>query len=257
VPPDVADVGEVAQQLAHDRLGPAAERALEIAVLDHGDGRVDGATDVVALRTDVDVEIDDRLGGPEQRADARPPRQERRRAEEQPRECGRRRGRTEDAELGLLQLVPVEGERRDEQRNREADACDRPAAGDGDPSHRRLEPASAQPRGEPRAAEDSDRLAGDVAEDDAERDRRREGAREEVTVERDARVRECEQRHDHVARQRVPDQLEALVRRSRDPHLFSRYAAELGRRLFAELSEPLRRARAPRGAAETPRRADP
>ena len=34
VPPDVADVAEVGEQLAHDRLGPAAVRALEVAVLD-------------------------------------------------------------------------------------------------------------------------------------------------------------------------------------------------------------------------------
>ena len=51
--PHVADVGEVAQQLAQDRLGPAAVGTLEVAVFDNGDGRVDGATDVVALGVDV------------------------------------------------------------------------------------------------------------------------------------------------------------------------------------------------------------
>ena len=34
VPPDVADVAEVAQQLAHDRLGLPAVGTLEVAVLD-------------------------------------------------------------------------------------------------------------------------------------------------------------------------------------------------------------------------------
>ena len=34
VPPHVADVAVLAQQLAHDRLGLAAVRALEVAVLD-------------------------------------------------------------------------------------------------------------------------------------------------------------------------------------------------------------------------------
>ena len=50
MPPDVADVAEVAQQLADDRLGPAAVRALEVAVLDQRHRRVRGSTDMVAGR---------------------------------------------------------------------------------------------------------------------------------------------------------------------------------------------------------------
>ena len=69
VPPDVADVAEVAQQLADDRLRLPAVRALEVAVLDHRDGRVERPADVVALRVDVDVEVDERLGRAEQGAD--------------------------------------------------------------------------------------------------------------------------------------------------------------------------------------------
>ena len=69
VPPDVADVAELAQELAHDRLGLPAVRALEVAVLDHRDRRVERATNVVALRVDVDVEIDERLRRAQQRAD--------------------------------------------------------------------------------------------------------------------------------------------------------------------------------------------
>ena len=52
VPPDVADVAEVGEQLAHDRLGLPAVGALEVAVLDHGDRGVGRAADVVAVRVD-------------------------------------------------------------------------------------------------------------------------------------------------------------------------------------------------------------
>jgi hypothetical protein len=53
VAPDIADVGEVAQQLVQDRLGLAAVGTLEVVLFDNGDGRVDGAADVVALGVDV------------------------------------------------------------------------------------------------------------------------------------------------------------------------------------------------------------
>ena len=45
--PDVADVAEVGEQLADDRLGLAAERALEVAVLDERDRGLRGAADVI------------------------------------------------------------------------------------------------------------------------------------------------------------------------------------------------------------------
>ncbi len=64
------------------------------------------------------------------------------------------------------------------------------------------------------ATEDADRLADDVAEEDAERDRRRARPRQEVAVDRDAGVREREQRDDHVARPRVEQLLEPLVERA-------------------------------------------
>jgi hypothetical protein len=41
VPPDVADVPEVAQELANDGFGSAAVWGLEVAVLDHGHRRVE------------------------------------------------------------------------------------------------------------------------------------------------------------------------------------------------------------------------
>ncbi len=70
VAPDVTDVGEVAEQLAHDRLGLPAVRALEVAVLDHRHRRVARPAPVVAVRIDVGVEVGQLVGGPEQRADA-------------------------------------------------------------------------------------------------------------------------------------------------------------------------------------------
>ena len=93
VPPDVADVAEVGQQLADDRLGLAAVGALEVAVLDEGHRRVGRAADVVALRIDRRGQVDDRLGGAEQRADPQPGRQQRGRAGTRARSAARRRAR--------------------------------------------------------------------------------------------------------------------------------------------------------------------
>jgi ssRNA-specific RNase YbeY (16S rRNA maturation enzyme) len=65
VSPDVADIAKVAEELADDRLRLTAVGAFEIAVLDNRDRRVDRSTNVVALGVDVDVEVDERLGGSE------------------------------------------------------------------------------------------------------------------------------------------------------------------------------------------------
>ena len=69
VPPDVPHVGEVAQQLAHRRFRPAAVRTLEVAVLHHGDGRIEWAADVIPVGIDVVGEIDQRLLAAQQRRD--------------------------------------------------------------------------------------------------------------------------------------------------------------------------------------------
>ena len=74
VPPDVADVAEVAEELADDRLRLPAVGTLEVAVLDKRDRRLERPANVVALRIDVDVEVDERLRGAEQRPDPQPPR---------------------------------------------------------------------------------------------------------------------------------------------------------------------------------------
>ena len=59
---------------------------------------------------------------------------------------------------------------------------------------------------------------------------------------RDARVREREQRHDHVARPRVEELLQPLVGRDRRGQPDARGARELGRRLLAEEPEEVGRA---------------
>jgi Domain of Unknown Function (DUF326) len=60
VPPHIGDVTERAAQLADDRLRLAAVRALEIAVLDDRDRRINRAAHVVVLRVDLDVQVDER-----------------------------------------------------------------------------------------------------------------------------------------------------------------------------------------------------
>ena len=82
-----------------------------------------------------------------------------------------------------------------------------------------------------------DGLAGDVRDEDPERDGRRERAREEAAVDRNAGVRQREERHDHVARPRVEEVLQPLVGRDRGLEPDPRRARELGRRLLAEQPE--------------------
>ena len=69
VPPHVADIDEVAEQFADDRLRLPAVRALEVAVLDDGHRCLERAADMVTFRVDVAVEVDERLRRAEQRAD--------------------------------------------------------------------------------------------------------------------------------------------------------------------------------------------
>ena len=205
--PYVADVPEVAQQLAHDGLGSSAVRALEVAVLDHGHRRVERATYVVRLGVDRKFEIEKRLGAAEQGRDTAPLRQQSDGAEHQPGEGGRAHGGGEDARLGLLELCAAECERGDEQRDGEADAGARAGAGDGAPADRRPQPPARQPRDYQGHADDAERLAGHVADKHAERDRRARGPLEEVAVDRDASIGEREQRDDHVARPPVVHEL--------------------------------------------------
>src|SRR6266487_1158086 len=61
VSPDVADIAEIADELADDRFRLSAVGAFEVAVLDNRDRRVERPANVVPLRVDLDVEIDERL----------------------------------------------------------------------------------------------------------------------------------------------------------------------------------------------------
>jgi hypothetical protein len=84
VPPDVADVAEIAPELAKDRLGHPTVRTLEVAVLDDRDGGFGRPADVVALGIDVEIEVGELLRGAEQRAQAKPSREKLGGAEEEP-----------------------------------------------------------------------------------------------------------------------------------------------------------------------------
>ena len=101
----------------------------------------------------------DHLRAADQRPDAKPLGQQRRRPEHDP--CDRRGGqrRGQHAELCLLQVPAVEHQGRDQDRDREPDAGDRAAADDRRPADRRPQPAPGQPGHQPRCADDPDRLA--------------------------------------------------------------------------------------------------
>src|SRR6185437_16605780 len=94
VPPHVAQIPVVGQQLADYRFGPAAVGAFEVTVLHERDRRLVRATHVVALWVDRDRQIDDGVGGAEQRTGAQPFGQQRGEPEDGPaeRRCAQRGG---------------------------------------------------------------------------------------------------------------------------------------------------------------------
>ena len=108
--PDVADVGEVAEQLAHDGFRLPAVGALEVAVLDNRDVRLKRPADVVALQVDVDIEIDHLLSSAEERTEPRLLGKERCCAKQQPGEQSRAQCRAQDPDLRLLEPRVVEGD---------------------------------------------------------------------------------------------------------------------------------------------------
>ena len=127
VAPDVPEVAGLGEQFADDRLRPPAVRALEVAVLEKRHRSVVGAAHVVVLGIDGHREVYDRLR-PEQSARPERRRQSSDRYEDEPAEERGADGSAEDAELRLLELLPVERERRDQERDGEADAGDRAGA---------------------------------------------------------------------------------------------------------------------------------
>ena len=93
---------------------------------------------------------------------------------------------------------------------------------------------------EPGRAEDPERLAHHVAEQDSQRHGGRDSVAEQLPVQVDARVREREQRHDHEAGPGVEPVLKPLVRGDRGRNAQLRRACELGRGLLAEGARRLR-----------------
>ena len=121
-------VAEVGEELAQHRLRAPAVRALEVPVFDERDRRVLRPADVVALGVDRQGKVDDRLRPAEREAGPRLGRQPFQRREVEGADRGRADRRTEDAELRLGQLLALEGERGDEQRDGESDPGDGAAA---------------------------------------------------------------------------------------------------------------------------------
>ena len=228
----------VGQQLADDRLGLAAVRALEVAVLDQRDRGVVGprmwsrsgstGTARSTIGSAVPSSARARSGRGEQRGDP----------EHQPGEQrGARARRDRTPSLASASCAPWKA------RVAISSETVKPIAGDGagaehrGPADRRPEPAAAQPGRRSQDGRDADRLADHVADQDAERDRRGERLGQEAAVDRDAGVGQREQRHDHVARPRVVESAAAARwARSRGQADAGR-AGQLRRRLLAEQPE--------------------
>ena len=179
VAPDVADVAEVGEQLADDRLGPAAVGALEVAVLDHASpaprpGRGGGrARDRPATARST--------SGSERPSRARIARrggQQRGDAEDQPGEGrGAERGARARRASPPRSSAPSKARVAISRETVKPIPAIVPPPAVGRPADRRAQPAPAQPRHQPGDAGDADRLAEHVAEEDPERDRRGEGPR--------------------------------------------------------------------------------
>jgi hypothetical protein len=156
-------VAEAHVQLADDAGRLAAERALEVAVLDERHRGVDGPADVVALRVDRAVE--------EQRQ-RRGPLAAQHRGEPEHGQAGERGEYSGDQHADrrlVAHGLAVEGEPGDQQRHGEADARQRGAAEHlplADAAGQHAEP---QPQREQRAAADPDQLPGYEAGHDAPR----------------------------------------------------------------------------------------
>ena len=178
VAPDVAQLAEVRQQLADHRLGLAAVRALEVAVLEQRHRGVLGPADVVALGVDGYREVDDRLGA----ADSA---RSRSGLGSSAVDAGARAqltsgapiSRGQHAELGL-------GERRwpwkasvaiRSETVKPMPAIAPPPSTDAQPTGGRIRPRLSLVTSRGRAG-DAHRLADQVGDDDPERDRRAVGA---------------------------------------------------------------------------------
>ena len=246
VPPDEPDVGIGQQRCPHRRLGLAAVGALEVAVFHHGDRRVSGAADVIAILVHHFFEVDELLGGAEQR-------RARRRAGIAA--IARKAAHIRPAAITPAVSTPSfasaevgagEGERRDQERHREADAADQAAAEDRAPAHGRQDPAPRHLGHQPAGPDDGQWLADDVGRDDSERDRLRVGVLQEPAADDDAGVGQSEQRNDDVTRPRVLEPLQPGVRRLGRGEPDGGGPGQFRRRLLAE--QPHQSGRLPPGS---------
>ncbi len=158
---------------------------------------------------------------------------------------GEKRGgncRRQDAELRLLEelRLTLEREARDQYGDGEPDSRHRAAAGDDRPAQRTLKAGNPRSGREPARPEDAERLTQDVAEEDPKGHRRCDGVAEQLRIDVNAGVCECEHRDDHVAGPGVKLVLEPLVRRDCGRHAPLRGPRELRRGLLPERSRQLR-----------------
>lgn len=116
-----AHIGVMGEEFSRGRLGPAAVRAFEVAVLDDRDGRVLRPADMVAVGVRFVAEIVQACTVTEQGAMAPGGGQQVDDPVDRPAGDHRQCGGGEDAHLGLLRLRSGEGERGDQQRYRESD----------------------------------------------------------------------------------------------------------------------------------------
>jgi hypothetical protein len=213
--PDIGEIGKFAQQFSDHGFGPAAVKAFEVAVLHHGHGRVEGAPDVVDLGMERLGEVDQVDRVTEHGADVGALRQGVQRPEHG---RGQQRGRHDggqDAELRLLEQLPVERERGDQKRDGEPDASRRPGAGHGPPADRWPQASAGQPGHQIRGDSDRERLADQVPDHDSERDRGMDGRPQRRTGDRNTCVGQSEQGDDEVARPWQPQGGQPVVRRHR------------------------------------------
>jgi hypothetical protein len=150
---------------------------------------------VVALGVDRVGQVHQWFGRPGLGGGQDPGRQQVLQAEREPTQRGGQGGRGQDADLGLLQLLSLEGEVGDEQGDGEPDPRQRGQPHQRRPRHREWETSQPASADQPARHGDPDGLPGHQAEDDTQGDGGGEGPAEEVAAELHPGVCQREQRH--------------------------------------------------------------
>src|ERR1700744_2394496 len=128
MPPDVANIGTALdEQFADHLLRLTAVRTLKVAVFNDRYRGVFGTASVIALRVHLGGEIEDVLGRAGDLPGATVVRDVPDRVQDQPGECRPEDQRAERADLRLHKMGSVECEARDQQRDGETYAGERPA----------------------------------------------------------------------------------------------------------------------------------